>query len=256
MGRLSIQTSAMLVLAFGLVQLHAQSASPELVDRGRLQFSQSCSFCHGLEATGGAEGPNLMRSSLVRHDSGGDLITQVILNGRPGKGMPPIALNADQIKSVVTFLHARLQKSDLASPKAPGEAFDLKRPLTGNSDAGKTYFNGAGKCSACHSVTGDLAHIATKYGPAELQARFLYPESDEPVNVIVSLPSGTRIRGKLVDKDHFYVGIHDQDGWYHSWPLDQVTVQIQDPLAPHIELLGKYINADIHNLFAYLETLK
>ncbi len=246
----------MLVLAFSVVAAQAQSDDSGLVNRGRIQFGASCSFCHGLEATGGAEGPNLMRSSLVRHDSAGELITQVILNGRPGKGMPAISLNAEQIKGVVAFLHARLAQSDHASPKAPGEDFDLQRLLTGSSDAGKVYFNGAGRCSGCHSPTGDLAHVASKYGPADLQAKFLYPETDEAPPVTITLRSGTRIQGKLVEQDHFYVGIHDQDGWYRSWPLDQVNVAIQDPLAAHVKQLGNYTNADIHNLFAYLETLK
>ena len=43
------------------------------VQRGTAQFQQSCSQCHGAEATGGA-GPNLIESSLVRHDENGDLI--------------------------------------------------------------------------------------------------------------------------------------------------------------------------------------
>ena len=232
------------------------SASPELIEKGRLQFAQSCSFCHGLEAAGGAQGPNLIRSSLVRHDVDGDLITRVITNGRPQKGMLPIALTNDQIAAVIAFLHARVKKSDLASPKQPGQNFDLQRLLTGNAAAGKVYFNGAGKCSACHSPVGDLAHLATKYAPPELQARFLYPESDAPLQATILLSSGLQIHGTLVDEDHFSVGVHDEQGWYHSWPRSQVQVQIVDPLAPHVALLAQYSNADIHNLFAYLETLK
>ena len=241
-----------------MLRSHAfgQTTAPSAAELGRIQFKQSCSSCHGLEATGGAEGPNLIRSSLVRHDSAGDLIGTVIRNGRPRLGMPPIALNADGINNVVAFLHARLRESDHTSPKAPGREVDLRRLLTGNSDAGKAYFQGAGTCSGCHSASGDLAHIATKYAPAELQARFLYPESDAPPTVVVSLASGNRVTGTLVDKDQFEIGIHDQNGWYRSWPITQVKVEIHDPVAPHLALLSQYKNADIHNLFAYLETLK
>ena len=115
------RSTRVLAVACTLFRVQAQdhpspvSLSPEAVERGRAQFGQSCSFCHGNEATGGAEGPNLMRSSLVRHDAEGDLITPVILNGRPGKGMPAISLTADQIADVVAFLHARLKQSDRAS---------------------------------------------------------------------------------------------------------------------------------------------
>lgn len=233
-----------------------KAPSSESIERGRTQFVKSCSFCHGTDANGGAEGPNLMRSSIVRHDAGGDLIGPVIQNGRRGRGMPPIPLTPRQISEVVAFLHARLKTSDLTSPVRPGSNYALKRLLTGNAQEGKAYFNGAGGCSACHSVTGDLAGIARKFPGAELQTCFLYPQTDKPNSVTVLLSLGKRIQGELVYTDLFDVGIRDQQGWYHSWPRDQVKIEVHDPLAPHIKLLGKYTNADIHNLFAYLETLK
>jgi cytochrome c oxidase cbb3-type subunit 3 len=120
---------------------------------------------------------------------------------------------------------------------------------------GKQYFNGAGKCATCHSPTGDLAGIAKKYSPSELEARFLYPPDDH-VTATVSLPSGKKVHGKLLHLDAFYVAILDQDGWYRSWPLQQAKVQVEDPLAGHLELLGKYTDKDIHDVFAYLETLQ
>jgi cytochrome c oxidase cbb3-type subunit 3 len=249
-----------LVCAFAAALACAQNRAPsalssqEAAERGRVQFVQSCSFCHGAEATGGTEGPNLVRSSLVRHDSGGDLIGPVIRTGRPGRGMPAIPLTAEQIADVVAFLHLRLRQSDLASPRRPGEDFDLQRLLTGDREAGRAYFEHS--CSKCHSPQRDLAHVAKKYRPAELQARFLYPESENPLPVTVTLASGARIQGTLAFEDHFDVGIHDKDGWYKSWPRDQVKLELHDPLAAHEELLAKYSNADIHNLFAYLETLK
>ncbi len=197
-----------------------------------------------------------MRSTLVRHDDAGNLIAPIIKNGRPGKGMPALPLDVDQIRDVVAFLHARVQESNRTSPANPGQDFDLQKLLTGNAEAGKAYFYGTGKCSGCHSATGDLAHIARKYPPADLQARFLYPETDEPLTVTVLLPSGTRIRGKLVAQDRFSIGMHDQQGWYHSWPTNQVKVISENPLARHLELLGRYTDADLHDLFAYLESLK
>jgi cytochrome c oxidase cbb3-type subunit 3 len=234
--------------------LFAQNSPSDPVKRGQAQFKQTCAFCHGPDASGGAEGPNLMRSGLVRHDENGNLIGPVIRDGRPKKGMPPVPLSETQIADVVAYLHWRLKESDLTSPPNPRE-YSLKLLLTGNADAGKAFFFGEGRCNGCHSPSGDLAGIAKKYTPADLQARFLYP-SDVPKTATVTTGSGQSFKGTLAHQDAFTIAIKDADGWYHSWPLDEVKVQIHDPLAGHLELLHTYKNSDMHNLFAYLETLK
>jgi cytochrome c oxidase cbb3-type subunit III len=231
-----------------------QTSGPE-VARGQAQFAQSCSFCHGSNATGGAEGPNLMRSSVVRHDKEGDLIGQVIREGRPAKGMPPIPLNEGQIADVVAFLKARLAVSDRRSAGRPASDYSMKLLLTGNAEAGKAYFNGPGKCSTCHSIHKDLAGLAKKYPPVELQARFLYP-ADVPRTAVVTTRSGQKFSGEVLRIDAFDIAVRDQDGWTHSWPLSEVKVAVHDPAEVHRELLEKYTQADMHNLFAYLETLQ
>jgi len=222
--------------------------------RGQAQFLQSCSFCHGPDATGTTEGPDLLRSSLVRHDDNGNLIGPVIRDGRPSKGMPPIGLTESQIGDVVAFLKWQLAEADRANPSDP-RTLSLQRLLTGNPAAGKAFFNGLGGCSHCHSPSGDLAGIAKKYAPADLQARFLYPP-DVPKTATVTTGSGKEITGELVHQDQFSIAIRDHDGWYHSWPCSEVKSQVHDPLAAHLELLHKYTESDVHNLFAYLETLK
>jgi cytochrome c oxidase cbb3-type subunit 3 len=231
------------------------TADAAAANRGRKQFGQSCGFCHGPDATGGAEGPNLMRSTVVRHDTNGDLIGQVIREGRPNAGMPPVQLDQAQISDVVAFLHARLAISDRTSAGEPARDYSLRRLLTGNAEAGKAYFNGAGGCSHCHSPSGDLAGIAKKFAPIELQARFLYPKGQSETATI-TLASGTQLKGTLLHRDAFYIAIQDELGWYHSWPVQTVKVAIHDPLEEHVRLLSQYTNTDVHNLFAYLETLK
>jgi cytochrome c oxidase cbb3-type subunit III len=226
----------------------------ERAKRGKTQFGQSCGFCHGPDATGGAEGPNLIRSALLRHDENGNLIAPVIRDGRPQKGMPPVPLSDSQIADVVAFLHRRLQETDLTSPADPRE-YDLKTLFTGNPVAGKEFFYGAGQCSRCHSPSGDLAGIANKYAPTDLQAHFLYPP-DIPKSATVTTRSGAQLTGTLFYEDQFNVAIKDKAGWYHSWPCSEVRVQIHDPVAAHLELLHKYTEPDVHNVFAYLETLK
>src|SRR5581483_2987956 len=93
---------------YGKQRAEESPSTRAAVERGRAQFVQACSFCHGVDAAG-AEGPSVVRSSLVRHASDGNLIAPVIRSGRPGKGMPPIPLTAEQIADVVAFLHARVR---------------------------------------------------------------------------------------------------------------------------------------------------
>jgi cytochrome c oxidase cbb3-type subunit III len=221
-------------------------------ERGQKTYAANCAFCHGEDATGG-RGPDLVRSPLVAHDKAGDQIGPVILNGRPSKGMPPLHMSDAQIKDVAAFLHYR-QAESLASAHLPND-YALKWMLTGNAAAGKAFFNGAGKCNDCHSPTGDLAHVATKYPPLELESQMLYPRGAQRT-VTVTLPSGTTIEGALDHLDEFTVALHDSAGWYRSFPLDQVKVSVHDPLAAHRQLLDKLTQADVHNLFAYMETLK
>jgi cytochrome c oxidase cbb3-type subunit 3 len=220
--------------------------------RGQAQFNQSCSFCHGVTAGGGAEGPSLIRSSLVRHDQNGDLIGQVIREGRADKGMPALQLNTEQIADIVAFLHARLKETDRTSYARP--AADLSLLLTGNAAAGEAFFAGAGGCAKCHSPTGDLAKMASRFSPSDLQTRFLYPVGKTPA-AIVTLRDGQKFEGEFVPTNAFHVAIRDREGWFHSWPIDQARVEIHDPLSAHRALVRKLTNAQMHDLFAYLETL-
>ncbi len=230
-----------------------QSVSQDTaVWRGRKQFEQACGFCHGPDATG-ARGPDLVRSPLVAHDVAGEQIGEVIRQGRPDKGMPPIPMTDQQVNDIAAFLHARAAQA-LESARVP-KSYPVEKLLTGNPEAGKAYFNGAGGCKNCHSPVGDLAAIARKYSPIELEARMLYPGGHD-ATVLVTLASGEQFKGPLVHADDFVIALRDASGWYRSFPRERVKVELQDPLAAHRELLGKLAQADVHNLFAYLESLK
>jgi cytochrome c oxidase cbb3-type subunit 3 len=236
-----------IVLSIAPAALYAQDAQ-----RGRKEFIQSCGFCHGEDATG-SRAPDLVRSPLVNRDKGGDLIAPVIRNGRPDKGMPGFPLPDKAVQDIVAFLHARVEEAMQSS--RVGSDYPIERLLTGNADAGRAYFNGAGRCVSCHSPAGDLAGIARKYPPLRLEERMLSPRG-VPVIVTVTTPSGERVRGKMVHLDEFSVSLRNSSGWYHSWPRDKVKVSVDDPLQAHHEMLAKYSDDDIHNLFAYLETLR
>ena len=115
---------------------------------------------------------------------------------------------------------------------------------------------GAGGCTACHSPGGDLRGIAHKYSAPDLQARMLYPVTKKKTEITVTLPSGEKVTGSLVYQSNFDIAIDDGGGWYHSWPRDSVKIDIKDPLQAHRELLLKYTDALMHDVFAYLETLE
>src|SRR5215469_17896864 len=136
---------------FGLWNSAARSQSAQdsavkdpAVERGRKQFAESCGFCHGPDATG-ARGPDLVRSALVAHDVKGDLLGEVIRNGRPDKGMPALPMTAEQIGDIAAFLHARAKEAVESSGVPSGYPFE--KLLTGNAEKGKAYFEGAGGCA-------------------------------------------------------------------------------------------------------------
>ena len=254
MGKSAV-LGASLVLLIGLGNSTAwpqSDSEDQAVERGHKQFEQACGFCHGLDATG-ARGPDLVRSPLVAHDVKGDRIGEVIRLGRPEKGMPAMPVTDQQVLDIAAYLHARAAEA-LRSAAVP-KSYPIEKLLTGNPEAGKAYFNGAGRCNNCHSPTGDLAAIASKYSPVDLEARMLYPGGRRST-VVVTLPSGEQVKGPLQHVDDFEIALRDASGWYRSFSRDRAKVELQDPLAAHRELLGKLTQADVHNVFAYLESLK
>ena len=198
---------------------------------------------------------NLLFSAVIRRDNQGADITKVIREGRPDKGMPVIPLTPTEVADIVGYLKARVAEVDKTSGLRPARDYDLKKLLTGNAELGKAYFNGAGQCATCHSPTGDLKGIAIKYPPIELQARLMYP-SGVRQQATVTDAAGKQFTGELLQQDAFDVAIRTADGVQRSWPSRSVTVETTDRLAKHLELLSKHSNADMHNLFAYLVTLR
>jgi cytochrome c oxidase cbb3-type subunit 3 len=203
---------------------------------------------------GGETGPDLTRSRLVARDVGGDRIRAVVQNGRLDKGMPafPKLLPA-QLADIIAFIHD--QTKNAVSKPGARRGVDVADLQTGNVEAGKAYFNGPGKCSSCHSPTGDLAGVATRYIGLELEKRMLYPENAKS-KLTVTTSSGQTVTGTLAYKDEFHVGMIDADGWYKSWPTSDVQYKIDSPADAHVEQFPKYTDDDIHNLMAYLQTLK
>lgn len=237
-----------------------------VVDRGKALYGVHCGFCHGSDARGGEGGPNLLRSELVLDDRHGELITPVVQNGRPDQGMPKIDLTAPQVSDIASFIHSFTVGGYDISRNPPPSI------LVGDAKAGEAYFKAT--CASCHSVARDLKGIGAKIEePKILQNTFLMPggrgrrgaggASEAPVNVppttvTVALPSGQRAEGQLNRIDDFIVTLTQADGSQRTFRRDGDTpkVEIHDPLQPHKDLLPKYTDKDIHDLTAYLVTVK
>jgi cytochrome c oxidase cbb3-type subunit 3 len=231
----------------------ARSYPLAVVQSGGLVFRQHCSFCHGRDAGGGESGPDLTRSKLVTQDVDGEKIGAVVRNGRPDKGMPRFNLSYQEIAGLTAFIHT--QQNNALTRKGGRKGVDVSDLQTGNAEAGKQYFEGAGGCATCHSPAGDLAGIASRYKGLELEEEMLYPRQAKS-KVSVTLASGETTTGTLAYLDEFTVGLVDPTGVYRSWRTSDVQYKVDAPVDAHAELLSKYTDADIHNLMAYLQTLR
>jgi cytochrome c oxidase cbb3-type subunit 3 len=237
-------------------------APPQQVAHGQQLFRSNCAFCHGSDARGGETGPNLVRDVIVLRDQNGEVITPIVQNGIPARGMPKFTLSAAEISDIAAWLHAQ-PLSDRGAPST----LDI---LVGNARDGAAYFSGAGRCTQCHSTRGDLAGIGAKYDAKTIQnlvvsgggmgvgRRSATPPKVPPTTVAVTLPSGEVVQGELDHLSAFIVALRQPDGTYRSFARhDSIPkVVVTNPLQWHIDMLPKWRDSDIHNVTAYLVTLK
>jgi mono/diheme cytochrome c family protein len=239
---------------------------PAAVQRGKDLLVARCGFCHGSNARGGAGGSDLTRSPIVQEDEDGKQLGAFLRVGRPERNMPKFELAEEEVSDLATFLHATIAQ---VSDRDKYRILDI---VTGDPRAGEAFFNGAGRCNKCHSPTGDLAGIGAKYDPATLQGRVLMPrggggdgERQPPflaataVKATVHLSSGEEVTGALVRLTDFDVTIYDAAAQQtRSWLRSdgQPKVRLTDPLQAHVDMWRKWTDEDIHDMTAYLTTLK
>jgi cytochrome c oxidase cbb3-type subunit III len=224
---------------------------PEAAKRGAPLYAANCAFCHGPLARG-AEGPSLVYSELVLKDEHGSTIAEFLQAGRPEKGMPSFAtLSDEQRKDIAEFLHQQVE--DVAN-RGTYRARDI---LLGDARKGASY---VGKhCLGCHSLAGDLKGLAQKWRPVDLQRYWIMPPrktSDRAITATVRSPQGTW-QGRVQEIDDFRILLVADSGQPVAIARDPgVAVELHDPLAPHVAMIGALTDSDMINVTAYLETLE
>jgi cytochrome c oxidase cbb3-type subunit III len=236
------------------------------VERGRELLASQCGFCHGPGARGGSGGPDLTRSALVQGDENGKQLGEFLRVGRPDRGMPKFELSESQTADLATFLHSTIY---LAANRRLYRILDI---VTGDARAGEAFFNGAGRCSGCHSPSRDLKGIGSRYDPATLRGRLLLPRGGLPgappqpayrdknaITATVTMPGGDRVTGAIVRLTDFDVVLYNAaTRQMRSWLRagDTPNVAVADPLQAHVDLLPRWTDEDMHNMTAYLASLR
>jgi cytochrome c oxidase cbb3-type subunit 3 len=244
---------------------------PAAADRGRRTWASECINCHGTQARGNDNGPNLVRSVIVLRDRYGSQLGPFLAKGHKlQSGASGASLSEAQVQDLAHFLRQRVNDGLRGSP-----LFQAQNVLTGDAKAGAAFFNGEGKCTTCHSTTGNLAGIGSRLEPIDIQQRFLFPNTGRGgrggrgrgagaapsptsvVRVTVTPPGGQALSGALVQMDDFFVSLRQDDGTQHTVRrVAGMKVERLDPFAFHIELLDRLTDKNMHDIVAYLETLK
>lgn len=258
-------TGALLVLVTAITS--AQAPRPplppldtEIAERGKIAFDHDCASCHGADTRGTARGVDLVRAFSVRLDPRGEQLGPFLSAGHKDNSVPPIHLTTLQVSDVAMFLRVRLA---FANSGDKNVAPDI---LVGNAKDGEAFFNGAGKCQTCHSVTGDLKGIGSKYTATQLQNRVVLPRGRGPLGrgdprepartVTITQPNGQATNGTLVTISDFLVTYRDDSGALRTVTRrgDIPKVTIHDPLAAHIDNMRRMTTKQMHDLTAYLVT--
>jgi len=249
---------------------HRAPVDPAQIDHGKALYAVNCVSCHGVDLRGGdLGGPNLLRSQVALSDQNGELITPIIQGSRQDAGMPAIPLSPADGLAVAAYIRSVVDTiGSQGRPPSVGKA--APSILVGDATAGQTYF--AQKCASCHSANGDLQGIGTRItDPKALQTSWVAggmrrrwrgaaagPPSRRTPTVTVTPPSGEAVAGRLIRIDDFLVSVGLDDGTVRTFRRegDVPKVEIHDPMQGHRDLLALYTDKDIHDVTAYLVTLK
>lgn len=242
---------------------HREPGDPAQIERGKTLYGINCAICHGSDLRGGdMGGPNLLRSQVALSDQKGELILPIIQGSRQNSGMPAINISEQDGLAVAAYVRSIMETIGVqGTPPSAGRP--APSVLVGDAKEGKAYFDA--KCSGCHSATGDLQGIATKIPDAkDLQTAWVrgyvrgLGHDPQPITVSIVLPNGEHVEGRLVHIDDFLVSTRLADGTVHSFARHgaEPKVDVHDPMQKHHDLLTEYNDRDIHDVTAFLATLK
>ena len=251
---------------------------PAVIARGRALFGVNCTSCHGADLRGGDQGgPNLLRSEIVLTDQKGENILPVVRGGRQGATgmMPAFNLAESDILAIAEYMHSVMAQLGRQGRPPERDTPTELNVLVGDAAAGQRYFERV--CSRCHAAGGDLKSVAGRVPDARaLQNLWVSggvsgrggrgrggPDGDSGevesrVRVTVTPPGGAPVAGRLVRIDDFIVTLVQDDGVRRTFRREGATpkVELADPLEPHRRLVLELADAEMHNVTAYLATLK
>jgi cytochrome c oxidase cbb3-type subunit 3 len=228
-------------------------------------------------------GPNLLRSPLVLNDQAGESIGPVIRNGRTpeggGRPMPPLPLPDPDLNAVAEYIHSVIRTAQPQGAPPAGAKKPELNLLVGDAKRGRRFFDA--QCASCHAARGDkaggdhaggdLLGIGARLTDIELlqnswvSGRRLGPpgpvKTPRRAQVKVVLKNGETVSGTLERLDDFGVGLRDATGAYRSFALRGATataasIIVDDPMEGHRRLWPKLTNNDMHDVTAFLATLK
>lgn len=249
----------------------------EAHDRGRAIWARECVDCHGTQARGGdGGGPNIIRTTTVNYDRSAPVAGSVLgpflkAGHKTQSGSPSAGFSDADVVALAHFLRQRVNDTMRGSA-----VFTVGDILVGDRAAGQAYFNGAGKCATCHTPTSrSLAGIGKRIpAPVDIQQRMLFPGAGpgrgrgpaaaaaatpgpNAVTATVTPPSGPAVSGVLLEQSDFFVTLRLADGTVRAVRKGPGTkVETTNPLQAHIDLLDVITDTQIHDLVAYLESLK
>ena len=251
----------------GFTQFTRELAPQDVLVRGKSLYEANCASCHAADLRGGPKGANLLRSGVTLTDKHGEHVAAAI-----AKHNPPLTLvEADSI-AIAEYIHSvQATMGGQGSPPGRNPTGVELNVLVGDAKAGEAAFGSL--CASCHSVTGDLKGVASKFeDPRALQNGWVAGSTQAFAGgrgggggagnpVTVTLADGSKLEGTLIRKDDFLVVFTLPDGTRKSIARNNGVpkVDVKDPKEAHKKMvlqLDDPENKKMHDITAYLWTIK
>ena len=228
----------------GYTQYTRPLAPEDVIVRGKSLYGANCASCHAIDLRGTVDGknPNLLRSGVALRDQKGELI-----GARLAKHTAPITLTPADTEAIAEYIHSvHATMGGQGSPPGRNPTNVTLNVLVGDVKNGETAFTAV--CGACHSVTGNLKGIGSKFAdPRALQNGWVSGSMSTfggggrggggPVPAVVTLADGSKLEGTLLREDDFLVTLMLPDGTRkscaHQWrPRVESRIRRRDTSPP------------------------